>query len=70
MVADRSLASVRGPIDTLVMVGGEGVRAAADDDEFVAVIDRLHFSWLATQETVNLGGDQEQTPTDGLHAES
>jgi len=31
VVADRSLASIRGPIDTLIVVGGEGAgRAAAD----------------------------------------
>src|SRR5437660_3724213 len=30
IVADRSLASVRGAIDTLVVVGGEGAFAAAD----------------------------------------
>src|SRR4029079_10852942 len=31
VVADRTLASVRGPIDTLVVVGGEGARRAARD---------------------------------------
>ena len=41
VVADRSLASVRGPIDTLVMVGGDGARAAVDDEEFVAGIARV-----------------------------
>jgi transcriptional regulator GlxA family with amidase domain len=40
-VADRSLSSVRGEIDTLVMVGGEGARDAADDAEFVASVRRV-----------------------------
>jgi transcriptional regulator GlxA family with amidase domain len=40
-IADRSLHSVRGEIDTLVMVGGEGARHAADDPTFVAGVRRL-----------------------------
>ncbi|HTD49868.1 MAG TPA: GlxA family transcriptional regulator [Acidimicrobiia bacterium] len=36
LVADRSLGSVRGTIDTVVVVGGEGARAAADIPELVA----------------------------------
>jgi transcriptional regulator GlxA family with amidase domain len=35
IVADRSLASVRGAIDTLVIVGGEGAYAAAADPRLV-----------------------------------
>jgi transcriptional regulator GlxA family with amidase domain len=40
-VADRSLHSVRGDVDTLVMVGGEGARDAAGDAEFVAGVRRV-----------------------------
>lgn len=39
-VADRALSSVRGPIDTLVVVGGEGARAAAGDPALVAWVAR------------------------------
>ena len=39
--ADRSLADVRGPIDTLVVAGGAGTRAVMDDEGFVARIRRL-----------------------------
>src|ERR1041385_8240737 len=31
VVADRPLASIRGPIDTLIVVGGEGALRAAED---------------------------------------
>jgi transcriptional regulator GlxA family with amidase domain len=41
IVADRSLASVRGPIDTLVVVGGEGAFAAARDRKFVGAVSKL-----------------------------
>ena len=41
LVADRALSAVRGEIDTLVMVGGEGARAAATDMAFVAGVGRL-----------------------------
>lgn len=41
IVADRAIAAVRGPIDTLVVVGGEGARAGADDAELVAEVRRL-----------------------------
>ncbi|MDQ1535133.1 MAG: hypothetical protein QOF28_2894, partial [Actinomycetota bacterium] len=40
IVADRALASVRGEIDTLVVVGGEGAEAAAADAPFVDWIRR------------------------------
>jgi transcriptional regulator GlxA family with amidase domain len=41
IVADRSLASVRGSIDTLVVVGGEGAFAAARDPKLVRAVVRL-----------------------------
>jgi len=41
ILADRSFASVRGPIDTLVVVGGEGAFAAAEDAALVAAVSRL-----------------------------
>lgn len=41
IVADRAFASIRGPIDTLVVVGGEGSRDAAHDDELVRWIARV-----------------------------
>ena len=40
VVADRSLASTRGPIDTLVVVGGEGAYKAATDPDLVGWIRR------------------------------
>ena len=40
VVADRTLASIRGEIDTLVVVGGEGAYAAAKDHELVAWVGR------------------------------
>jgi transcriptional regulator GlxA family with amidase domain len=40
IVADRSLRSIRGPIDTLVVVGGEGTREAARDAELVQWVGR------------------------------
>lgn len=41
IVADRSFAAVRGVIDTLVVVGGEGAFAAARDAKLVRTIDNL-----------------------------
>jgi transcriptional regulator GlxA family with amidase domain len=41
IVADRPLASVRGPIDTLVVVGGEGAFAAARDPLLVRAVANL-----------------------------
>jgi transcriptional regulator GlxA family with amidase domain len=41
IVADRSFASVRGPIDTLVVVGGEGAFAAARDPLLVRAVTNL-----------------------------
>ena len=41
IVADRSLATIRGPIDTLVVVGGEGARTGANDPELVTAVGRL-----------------------------
>jgi transcriptional regulator GlxA family with amidase domain len=41
IVADRSLRSVRGPIDTLVVVGGEGAFAAARDPQLVRAVSGL-----------------------------
>lgn len=41
IVADNALSAVRGAIDTLVMVGGEGAREAATDAGFVAGVARL-----------------------------
>ena len=41
IVADRSFASVRGPIDTLVVVGGEGAFAAASDRDLVRAVSNL-----------------------------
>jgi transcriptional regulator GlxA family with amidase domain len=40
IVADRAFASVRGPIDTLVVVGGEGAEAAALDRQLVEWVRR------------------------------
>lgn len=40
VMADRALASIRGPIDTLVVVGGEGARDASTDPELVAWVAR------------------------------
>jgi transcriptional regulator GlxA family with amidase domain len=41
IVADRSFASVRGPIDTLVVVGGEGAFDAASDPRLVRAVSNL-----------------------------
>ncbi len=41
IVADRAFASVRGPIDTLVVVGGEGAFAAARDRSLVRAVTNL-----------------------------
>jgi transcriptional regulator GlxA family with amidase domain len=40
VVSDRALTSIRGPIDTLVVVGGEGAYAASQDADLVAWIRR------------------------------
>ena len=40
IVADRTLASIRGAIDTLVVVGGEGAEAAAGDAQLVEWVRR------------------------------
>jgi transcriptional regulator GlxA family with amidase domain len=40
VVADRSLASIRGRIDTLVVVGGEGAYDASTDGELVTWVER------------------------------
>jgi transcriptional regulator GlxA family with amidase domain len=40
VVADRSLASIRGKVDTLVVVGGEGAGRAAGDTALVAWVAR------------------------------
>jgi transcriptional regulator GlxA family with amidase domain len=41
IVADHALTSVRGPIDTLVVVGGEGAIAAARDAKLVRTVANL-----------------------------
>jgi len=41
IVADRSLTSARGPIDTLVVVGGEGAFAASRDPQLVRAVSKL-----------------------------
>jgi transcriptional regulator GlxA family with amidase domain len=41
LVAGRSFASLRGPIDTLVVVGGEGAFAAARDPKLVRAVSTL-----------------------------
>jgi transcriptional regulator GlxA family with amidase domain len=41
IVADRSLSSVRGAIDTLIVVGGDGAFDAADDPHLVQAVRRL-----------------------------
>jgi len=41
LIADRALASWRGPIDTLIVVGGEGAFAAAADPTLVRAVARL-----------------------------
>src|SRR5258707_1894487 len=41
ILADRSLASVRGAIDTLVVVGGEGAEAAASDRQLIRSVSNL-----------------------------
>lgn len=38
---DRRLSALRGPIDTLVVAGGDGAEAAAADARTVAAVDRL-----------------------------
>jgi transcriptional regulator GlxA family with amidase domain len=40
LLADVSLSAVRGPIDTLLVAGGEGVRSAMRDDALVSWIGR------------------------------
>ncbi|HTO54620.1 MAG TPA: GlxA family transcriptional regulator [Myxococcota bacterium] len=40
LVADRALRDVRGPIDTLLVAGGEGTRAAVSDHELVDFVRR------------------------------
>lgn len=41
VAVDTRLAAVTGPIDTLVVVGGEGARAAVDDPSLLAEVRRL-----------------------------
>ncbi|HEY5171072.1 MAG TPA: GlxA family transcriptional regulator [Acidimicrobiia bacterium] len=41
IVADRAFSSVRGPIDTLVVVGGPGAFAAANDPKLVRAVSNL-----------------------------
>ena len=41
VTAEVGLAAVRGPIDTLVVVGGDGTYEAATDQSFVAEVQRL-----------------------------
>jgi len=41
LVADRSLGSTRGAVDTVVIVGGEGARAGADHADLIAGIRRI-----------------------------
>ncbi|HJR26021.1 MAG TPA: DJ-1/PfpI family protein [Acidimicrobiales bacterium] len=41
VVADTALADVRGPVDTLVVVGGDGTAAAVFDDDLVGHVRRL-----------------------------
>lgn len=41
IVADRSIASIRGPIHTLVVVGGEGAFVAARDPQLVRAVSNL-----------------------------
>jgi transcriptional regulator GlxA family with amidase domain len=41
IVAERALASIRGPIDTMIVVGGEGAIEAAKDDALVAAVATL-----------------------------
>jgi transcriptional regulator GlxA family with amidase domain len=38
--ADKTIAGCRGPIDTLVVAGGEGVRAAQEDERLIAWLRR------------------------------
>ena len=40
LVPDRAITGVRGPIDTLVIAGGSGVRQAAEDDRLVSWVRR------------------------------
>lgn len=41
LVAEHAVADVRGPVDTLVVAGGPGTRAAARDPEVVTAVGRL-----------------------------
>jgi transcriptional regulator GlxA family with amidase domain len=41
IVADRTIASVRGPIDTLIVVGGDGAIEAAKNEALVAAVAAL-----------------------------
>jgi transcriptional regulator GlxA family with amidase domain len=41
VVADRALSSIRGPLDTLVVVGGEGAMTAARDETLVRAVRTL-----------------------------
>jgi len=41
LVAEHALATVRGPIDTLIVVGGEGAFAAASDVGLVRAVEKL-----------------------------
>lgn len=41
IVADRALADIEGPVDTLVVVGGSGTREAIEDAELLTEITRL-----------------------------
>lgn len=41
LVAEQAVADVRGPVDTLVVAGGPGTRAAARDREVVTAVGRL-----------------------------
>ena len=41
IVADRAMGAVRGAIDTVVVVGGEGARVGADDADLVSGVRRL-----------------------------
>ena len=41
LLADNRLSAIRGPIDTLVVAGGDGAELAAADRTIVAAVDRL-----------------------------
>ena len=49
VAVDRTLVSIRGPIDTLVVVGGEGARRAATDRELRPGANRRAVCLLRTQ---------------------